>query len=349
MNYDKFKPILGIGPPKEWGYTGELDDRGDPIVDIDLQMKRYFEYLESLLKQGPLIGTPKYDGIRCSCKPDGFPFTRSLKDIPNGSIRAYFFSNRQYIKPCLDGELVVGDSFNASTSGIMSFGGDPDFTYWIFDVPSDKPYKERVDEYSDMEEKGELPIRFKTVPTVWIKDIADLIAFEQEALKAGFEGIMLRTPNSPYKFGRSTLKQGYLLKVKRFKSAEAIVTGFEPLQSNQNEATTNALGYQERSSKKEGMITQNTLGKINVVGLTGEFKNAKFNIGSGFSQAQRDTFWENQPLLIGKIVEYKYQPHGALNAPRLPIFLRFRDAHEFSDRSMQEVIKQAEEQLGLNL
>lgn len=328
MNYNLLKPMLAASKPR--GYTDE----------------QYFKHLETLL---PLIGTPKIDGIRCICKSDGFPLTRSLKDIPNGSIRAYFFSNRQYIKPCFDGELTIGDSFSASVSGIMTHGGDPDFIYWIFDVPSDKPYKERVDEYSRMDDSGELPVRFKTVPTVWIKTIDDLIAFEEEALKTGYEGIVLRTPDSPYKFGRSTSKQAWMLKVKRFITSEAIITGFEPLQSNQNAAEINNLGYQERSSKKEGMVVQNTLGKFNVVGLNGEFKDARFNIGSGFTQTQRDTFWENQPMLMGRIIEYKYQPFGSLNAPRLPIFLRFRDAAEFSDRNIKSVLKRAEEQLGLGI
>lgn len=322
MNYDLLKPMLAAGKPRAW---------------TDEQL---LEHFESLL---PLIATPKIDGIRCICKPDGFPLTRSLKDIPNGSIRAYFFANREYIKLCFDGELTVGDSFQASTSGIMSHGGDPDFTYWIFDVPSDKPYKERVDEYSELE----LPIRFKTVPTVWIKSMEDLISFEAEALKAGYEGIMLRTPDSPYKFGRSTIKQAWLMKLKRFQTAEAKVIGFEPLQTNENPAEINELGYQERSTKKEGMRVQNTLGKFNVVGINNGFEGVEFSIGSGLCQAQRDTFWESQPLLMGKIIEYKYQPHGTLNAPRTPIFLKFRDAAEFSDTTEEELVAKATKQMDM--
>jgi DNA ligase-1 len=328
MNYDKFKPILGIGPPKSWGFTGESDEDGNPVFSLDLQMEKYLKHLESML---PLIGTPKLDGIRCEVKSDGHPLTRTLKDIPNGSIRAYFFSNREYIKDMFDGELIVGDSFNETSSAVMSHGGDPDFTYWIFDVPSDLPYKERVDAYSKLDDENNLPVRFKTVPTVWIRTIEDLLKFEGHALEQGYEGIMLRKPDSPYKFGRSTVKQGFLLKLKRFITAEARVVGFEPLKKNLNEATISETGHQVRSTHKAGMVVQNTLGKFLVEGINGEFSGVKFAIGSGLMQAQRDTFWEMQPRLLGEVIEYKYQPHGTKDAPRIPTFLRFRDASEFSD------------------
>jgi len=102
--------MLAAGKPRDWS---------------DDQLIKHFE---SLL---PLIATPKIDGIRCICKPDGFPLTRSLKDIPNGSIRAYFFSNREYIKSPVDGEITVGTTFQETSSGVMSHGGDPDFIYWM--------------------------------------------------------------------------------------------------------------------------------------------------------------------------------------------------------------------------
>jgi DNA ligase-1 len=309
MNYDQLKPMLAAGKPKAW------DD------------SQFLFHLKSLL---PLIATPKIDGIRCICKSDGFPLSRSLKDIPNGFIREYFHLNRHAIKPCLDGELTVGENFQMCTSGIMSHNGEPDFTYWVFDVPSDLPYKERVDAYSEMDKLNTWPERFKTVPTAWIHTIEDLDVFEEYCLAHGFEGVMLRTPKSPYKFGRSTIKQGWLIKLKRFETAEAKVVGFELLQHNTNSPKLSETGNQVRSTESAGMVaSDHLLGKFIVEGINNGFEGVQFSLGSGLDMMQRECFWENRAKLIGQIIEFKYQNFGVKTAPRTPIFLRFRDAAEF--------------------
>lgn len=309
MNYAQLKPMLAAGKPKDWTST---------------------QFLAHLSSFFPLIATPKIDGIRCVCKSDGFPLSRSLKDIPNGYIRQYFYEHRHAINPCLDGELTVGENFQMCTSGIMSHDGEPDFTYWVFDVPSDKPYQARVDDYCEMEKKFNWPERFKTVPTAWIHTLEDLNVFEEYCLAHGFEGVMLRTPKSPYKFGRSTINQGYLIKLKRFETAEAVVKGFEPLQHNTNEAKISETGNQIRSTEKAGMVTSNhLLGKFLVEGINNGFEGVQFNIGSGLDTYQRECFWENRANLIGQVIEFKYQNFGVKTAPRTPIFLRFRDAAEF--------------------
>ena len=45
-------------------------------------------------------------------------------------------------------------------------------------------------------------------------------------LKDGYEGLMLRDPNGVYKFGRSTVKENILLKVKDFMDDEAEIISF---------------------------------------------------------------------------------------------------------------------------
>ena len=119
------------------------------------------------------------------------------------------------------------------------------------------------------------------------------------------------------------------MKLKRFETAEAIVVGFEPLMRNNNEAKINELGHQVRSHSKCGMVADDTLGRFVVRGINNGFDGVEFRLGSGLNQAQRDCFWENKEKLVGKVIEYKYQNHGIKDAPRTPIFLRFRDAKEF--------------------
>jgi DNA ligase-1 len=48
-----------------------------------------------------------------------------------------------------------------------------------------------------------------------------------------------------------------------------------------------------------------------------------FEIGSGFSAADRIRLWKDKP--IGRIVKYKSQPVGVKDKPRFPVFLGFRD------------------------
>ena len=308
MNYDLLKPMLAAGKPRAWS-----DDK-------------LLKHFTSML---PLVATPKIDGIRCVVKEDGFPLSRSLKDIPNGYIREYFYTHKECIKPCLDGELTVGHTFQMCTSGIMSHGGKPDFTYWIFDAPSDLPYKERCDMYDRLDNIG-LPSRFRTVPTAWIHSIEDLDMFEAACLDQGFEGICLRKPDSPYKFGRSTIKQGWLMKLKRFTTAECKVVGFEPLLHNTNSAKQSETGNTVRSTHKGGMVaSDHLLGKFVVLGVNKGFEGVEFALGSGMNAQQRETFWECRSRLIGEVIEYKYQPHGVLTKPRTPIFMRFRDADTF--------------------
>ena len=78
----------------------------------------------------PLLATQKIDGIRCLII-DGVAMSRSLKPIPNRYIQS-IIGKREYNG--LDGELVVGSSFQQATSGIMSSDGEPDFTYHVFDL-----------------------------------------------------------------------------------------------------------------------------------------------------------------------------------------------------------------------
>jgi len=151
---------------------------------------------------------------------------------------------------------------------------------------------------------------------------AAILTWEESYLAAGYEGVMLRHPDGPYKHGRSTAKEAWLLKVKRFVDAEAKVIGYSEAQHNANEAKRNELGQLERSSHKAGKVGKQTLGALMVKDLkTG----VEFDIGTGFTESQRQLLWAQGDNLIGKVVKYKSQPTGVKDKPRFPVFLGFRD------------------------
>lgn len=272
----------------------------------------------------PVLVTPKIDGIRC-LRINGRSVSRSFKEIPN----RYIQEKMKDLPDGLDGELVIKGGFQKTTSGVMSRDGEPDFEYYIFDwVPMDfrcdwieYAYWVRMNKLNQLE----LPSWcIKLIPEQ-IPNIGNLELFESEMFALGYEGIMIRQPDSPYKCGRSTEKEGYLLKIKRFEDAEAAIIGFEEQMENCNELGKDELGHAKRSTSKDGKFGKNTLGSLIVVGKP-PFCNQRFKIGTGvgLTQELRQDIWNHPIKYIGRMITYKYQKTGTLNLPRLPIFKGFR-------------------------
>ncbi len=145
----------------------------------------------------------------------------------------------------------------------------------------------------------------------------------QQHIADGYEGSMLREPSGGYKCGRSTTKQGTLLKLKQFEDTEAVIIGFEELLHNNNEAVKNALGHTERSTHKENRTGGETLGAF-VVHPIGE-PTLVYKVGTGMTAEQRQQFWDSRSSLKGQLVKVKYFAQGIKNVPRFPVFLGFRD------------------------
>lgn len=275
----------------------------------------------------PVLCSTKLDGIRC-INYQGRAISRSLKVIPNTYIQKQF---HKYLKdfPLLDGELIIGEPtstncFNSTTSGVMKTKGEPDFHYYVFDViPAENDleaiYTKRMNKEL-IKQLEEIPF-VVVVPQITAFNSEELFALERNFVESGYEGLIIRH-DLPYKFGRSTNEEGKLLKLKRYADAEARIIGYEPLLSNQNEATINELGKLDRSNKKEGMVPKEQLGHLIVRDLTTK---VQFSIGSGFTEKERIVLWRKRWILNDKIVKYKYFPVGQKEAPRHPVFLGFRD------------------------
>lgn len=263
----------------------------------------------------PLLVSPKLDGVR-ALVIDGVVVSRSLKPIPNKYVQE-LFGKAKYNG--LDGELIVGEVtaenvFQATTSGVMSIEGGPNVRYFVFDHYSPLPFNERLAVAESLAGGCVVYVQHSL-----IKSQAQLLRKEKQYLARGYEGLMARDPAGQYKHGRSTLKQGWLLKLKRFMDSEAKIIAAKELMHNSNEAMTNALGHKERSHKKAGMVSKNMLGAITVVDIE---SGVEFDIGTGFTEAQRQELWQQD--LVGQLVRYKYQLVGVKEKPRFPVFLGFR-------------------------
>ena len=199
----------------------------------------------------PVYTQPKLDGIRVIIK-DGVVYSRSLKPIPNKHVQSLFGHLHG-----ADGELIVGDVtaqdvFQKTTSGVMSKEGKPDVTLYVFDMwnQTGKTYISRYNTLLEViyQQPQVHDVRYNTINTH-----KELLAYADTQISAGYEGIMLRNPNTTYKQGRATNNTQELLKYKLFEDSESECVGIEELMHNENELKTDELGYAERSSCKEGL------------------------------------------------------------------------------------------------
>ena len=267
----------------------------------------------------PVLASPKLDGVRAYVK-DGVVLSRQNKPIPNQFVQAQFKAYEHY-----DGELIVGSPtnpmcFRNTMSGVMSEDGEPDVTFYVFDHLGDGsvPYHVRLGVINAH--------RFEAVSALkqtYLESHSALKQYEAHCLTAGYEGVILRCPNAPYKQGRSTVREGYLLKVKTFLDDEATVVRFEERMHNTNEATVSETGRTKRSSHQVGKVGRGDLGALVV-----SWKGQVFSIGTGFTDAERQYIWDNQNKYLGALVKFKYFPVGGYDAPRHPVFAGFRDRRD---------------------
>jgi len=273
----------------------------------------------------PVLASIKLDGIRATMQ-GGQLLSRSLKPIPNAEVQRMF----KDLPEGIDGELIYGDPghkdcYRNTTSIVMSHDKPAaGVKFHAFDLFENKPFKIREqDVYTivfDLDDEN-----VEQVFQKFIQNEELLLEYEAMCLERGHEGIMVRSLDGPYKQGRSSLKEGYLLKLKRFKDAEAEITGYYEEMENTNEAKTNALGRTERSTAKEGKVGKGTLGGFSVRDTkTG----VEFEVGGGFTAEMRKDYWKIKKTLVGTILKYKYFPTGSKERPRFPVFLGFRDVRD---------------------
>jgi DNA ligase-1 len=279
---------------------------------------------EPQLVKYPVIVQPKLDGIRVLIK-DGQALSRTLKPIRNRYIQERIAKHKEVLEG-VDGELMVGSPTNPmvyryTCSGVMSESGEPNFLLHAFDlwnVP-EAPYQKRASALISRNLPFDVVM---PVINAYAESEEQLLKHHAAFLREGYEGTILRHPHGKYKYNRSTMKEGYLIKFKDFHDAEARIVDFEPKWHNANEAKLDERGYTKRSSHQENLIQLETLGALICEKPT--FKGT-FKIGTGFDDALRKYIWDNRERLRNTLIKFKYFEGGAYDKPRFPVFLGFRD------------------------
>jgi len=133
--------------------------------------------------------------------------------------------------------------------------------------------------------------------------LLELQTLNARMLNEGYEGLVAKDPTAPYVCKRSK----YWMKLKPF-----------------IEVTLKIVGIEEGTGRNK-----NKLGALICEGTDLGY-NIKVNVGSGFSDHQRKTFWDQQDDLIGHLVEIradavsKSKNNDDTYSLRFPRFLRFR-------------------------
>ena len=294
-------------------------------IDDPLKNPNFFKNLPF-----PLLGSAKFDGVRC--------ITRlSLVDIASNAVVAVSRTNkllpsRQVQEDFThvvgtDGELIVGPStafnvYNLTQGHVMSKNKPADMKYHVFDFIGDgwhtRPYYQRLEEAEKRIQGLDdyLYVRHRHLET-----LEDLLMFEQECLEAGYEGIMLRTPEGRYKNGRATYNDRIIYKLKRFSDDEGVVVDFIERQINNNAQETDERGYAKRSSSKAGKVAAGTLGKFIV-----HWKGQDIEVAPGvFKHTELQEIWDNRSKYEGQLLKFRYFEHGIKELPRFPRALGWRN------------------------
>lgn len=277
----------------------------------------------------PMWMSAKLDGIRGAVS-SSVVYARSWKPIQNLHVQKTF--GRADLN-FLDGELIMGpptddNVMQHTSSAVNSEEGEPDVDFYVFDLHSiNKPFEERWAMMQKLENYLAVQgiTNIKVVPQRLVHSAAEAREYLQQLLDAGYEGAMLRKVGSPYKYGRSTYKERYLLKVKVWAEAEAVILAIHEGNSNQNPLEENELGKAKRSSKKAGMVPNGLLGSLDVRDMV---TGVEFNIGravkGAWTAADLKELWENREKYIGRVITYRHFPKGIRVKPRFPHFKCFR-------------------------
>lgn len=296
------------------------------VEDSDLEKLRF-----------PLYASIKCDGIRC-VMVDGEPLSNTLKRIPN----EFIYHTLKGIGYSLDGELLLENednpeqpgthNFNDVQSAVMNKAGHPNFILWVFDNHGiELAFEHRNNRIKELFQMHGTNANIKCLPQILCNNLEELLAFEEWALTAGYEGIMLRSLTGTYKFGRSTFKEHFLLRRKPFVTEECRIIGFKEGKTNTNETYENELGYTKRSSAKEGLIPSGTLG-----GFIGYNKKwGQIELGSGKLKADEALhIFNNQAEFMNAIATFKYQACGSKDKPRILTFQHFRNPADMTPEQL---------------
>jgi len=212
----------------------------------------------------------------------------------------------------LDGEFYAKDWSKSMTSMFTKnkpIQYDPSMRYYLFDIihidefkqsgKFNRPYEQRKEALKKVVQILKPPFTYVEHHKLHPRTLQNTFRIAEDMIRKGWEGIVLKEAKSPYVAKRSK----HWLKVKLFKTIDVLCVGIEP--STKNPGEISAIWF--------------------------KYKGKKCKCGSGFTQEQRKQFYQNPDLIVGKIVEIKYQEESVDGCLRFPVFVRVRYDKDIPD------------------
>ena len=245
---------------------------------------------------------------------DNFPqIVESLEDIKNKFAKLFQVCPHGFV---LDGEI-IGESFQAlmkqaqRKTDVQTDG----MTYSVFDVIPLADFERgfwNAQQHKRLTILEEYRAVFEMTNCVRIMDGIEvdlataeghdiLRRYAEDAVAAGFEGIMIKDLGAPYECRRST----FWVKWKPTITVDLNIVGFE-----------------------EG--TGRNSGRLGAIICEGDDNGRRINVnvGSGLSDANRDEYWSARDQLLGDVIEVEAdavtQNQDGTYSLRFPRFVRFR-------------------------
>lgn len=299
----------------------------------------------------PCIVQPKLDGVH-SLNRHGKCVGRSLKPHEN-RYTTERFSKPEYHGFCgekIDDDLGVThpDLCRITSGNLRRIEGEPNIRWVLFDYVTEETknlgYAERIVHLRKVLSNIQSTYvsnrpKMEIIQSNFVNSIEELLKLEEDYLEQGYEGIIIRNPNAPYKYGRCGKTFMGCWRIKRFIEEEILVDKINEGQHNANEATKNELGRTERSTHQENMQPNGLLGNIEGITLkdildpqSGKVlipKGERVTVSPGeMDHKMRKFYFDNPNEIVGHVIKFKMFPKGVKDKPRFPTYVSHRNSND---------------------
>jgi DNA ligase-1 len=258
----------------------------------------------------PVIVQPKLDGYRCIYR-DGQLFSRSGLIFPNINLMTYFAALENVGNYVLDGELYIhGIAFQNITKTLNADRAPIPIglKYVIYDCMSEKEWESQKckTSYQDRLSKLRELLNDRVADYKKIIDIksdkcksaAEVMPLYKQYLKDGYEGVMLKDVSGLYRWKRTSLRSGEMLKLKPFKTVDLKIKEIYD-------------GEGDFSGMAGGVVV--------------DYNGVSVRVGSGYTVVMRQEMAKQPSDFIGKTIEIQYFEETEDKSLRFPTFKRFRE------------------------
>jgi DNA ligase 1 len=309
----------------------------------------------------PMMASYKLDGMRCLFKDgemlsrqwkpiankqlnDRFECMKKLTKINNAIYDGELYSS----------EMTFTELMHYCRTEDLGKEPLPDsIKYYIFDVVPEQPaIPEELDEEMkkmltidmraimryyymtgialwDEKDRLRIPINTNKENFPYVEDLKQVIVSTpeearrmfEEAIALGFEGLILKDPNSLYKYGRITTKSGDGYKFKPYQTWDAKIIGVEQATEvdPKAEKKITELGYSKTSRKKGDRIPIEKASAFRVM-----YEDKELKVSIAMTDEEKEKVWREKDSYIGKYIEYKGMLVGSKDVPRHPVYVRMR-------------------------